>query len=496
MSAWNPNSSTQSIIITRHPAESPEVFGFLPGLILKDTASGCNPVSKIVLRTSTGTGINHSPFSSGGPQGCRPYRFDRPHRKRRQGRAGILAKKAAQQPHQSCLCAVRILAQEDPSCGGAARHPAKPSGPDAKGHRHPGETGGLALRQETGQHFHVQTTGSTGTPLKVFVCEQNGYYNIVRSLAQIFFDDLPLDENRVQITPVLRTEELQKKTGLQSVELHWAGPLSKVYRNGSNKKLRFNKDIDGLVAELTKDSVGYLVCHSRVLEQLLDHGGVDLIKRLGVKVWIHLSDYRSRDVVEQLKQIGIPTLSNYSSGETGPIAFECTKNEGYYHVAHTNVIVECDQSLTTTFDGEVVGRLLITHLHSYATPLIRYDIGDFGKLHDQCPCGHNGPTISHIYGRGKHFLRHPDGSYLPFYLSTRVLREAVEFSECRFRQETIDTITVQIGGRETLSPEEEEKLRAIIIAVTDPVFKVVIRPVNEIDWSDNPKQLFFSSAVV
>ncbi len=355
---------------------------------------------------------------------------------------------------------------------------------------------GSLFDKKQGSTSTYETTGSTGTPLKVFVCEQNGYYNIVRSLAQIFFDDLPLDENRVQITPVLRTEELQKKTGLQSVELHWAGPLSKVYRNGSNKKLRFNKDIDGLVAELTKDSVGYLVCHSRVLEQLLDHGGVDLIKRLGVKVWIHLSDYRSRDVVEQLKQIGIPTLSNYSSGETGPIAFECTKNEGYYHVAHTNVIVECDQSLTTTFDGEVVGRLLITHLHSYATPLIRYDIGDFGKLHDQCPCGHNGPTISHIYGRGKHFLRHPDGSYLPFYLSTRVLREAVEFSECRFRQETIDTITVQIGGRETLSPEEEEKLRAIIIAVTDPVFKVVIRPVNEIDWSDNPKQLFFSSAVV
>ena len=170
-------------------------------------------------------------------------------------------------------------------------------------------------------------------------------------------------------------------------------------------------------------------------------------------------------------------------------------HEGYYHVAHTNVIVECDDRLTCTFDGVAVGRLLITHLHSYATPLIRYDIGDFGKLHNQCLCGHDGPTISHIYGRGKHFLRRPDGKYLPFYLSTRLLRESVEFKEIRFRQETIDTITVQVGGRETLSQEEEEKLKAIIIAVTDPVFKVMIKPVKEIDWSDNPKQLFFSSSV-
>ena len=208
-----------------------------------------------------------------------------------------------------------------------------------------------------------------------------------------------------------------------------------------------------------------------------------------------MSDYRSPDVVAQLKGIGVPSLSNYSSGEIGAIAFECRSNEGYFHVAHSNVIVECDQRVTTTFDGETVGRLLITHLHSYATPIIRYDIGDFGKLHDRCPCGHNGPTLSHIFGRGKHFLRHPDGKYLPFYLSTRLIREAVDFKECRFRQDAIDTITVQIGGRENLSPEEEERLKATIIAATDPVFKVVIKPVKEIDWSDNPKQLIFSSSV-
>jgi phenylacetate-coenzyme A ligase PaaK-like adenylate-forming protein len=165
-------------------------------------------------------------------------------------------------------------------------------------------------------------------------------------------------------------------------------------------------------------------------------------------------------------------------------------------VAHTNVIIEADEKLTVTFEGEVVSRLLITHLHSHATPLIRYDVGDFGKLHGQCPCGHDGPTISHIYGRGKHFLRHPDGHYVPFRLAPQALRQAVEFKECRFRQETIDSITVQIGGRETLSPEEEEKLKSTVIAVTDPAFKVVIKPVKEIDWSDSPKQLFFSSSVV
>jgi len=355
--------------------------------------------------------------------------------------------------------------------------------------------GSLFHDKKKGTPATYETTGSTGTPLKVFICEQNGYYNEVRGLAQFFIDNLPLDQNRVEIKPVVRSADLRKKTQPRTTEPHWAGPLSKIYSNGSNTTLRFNNDVDGLLNELAKDRVGYLVCPSRVIEQLLDRGP-DLVEKLGIKVWIHLSDYRSREVVGKLKQIGIPSLSNFSSGETGPIAFECRANEGHYHVAHSNVIVECDPTLTTEFDGEVVSRLLITHLHSYATPLIRYDIGDFGKLHDQCPCGHNGPTISHIYGRGKHFLRHPDGRYIPFYLSTRLLREAVDFAECRFRQDTVDTITVQIGGRETLSPDEEERLKATIIAATDPAFEVVVKAISEIDWSDNPKRLFFSSSVV
>jgi phenylacetate-coenzyme A ligase PaaK-like adenylate-forming protein len=340
-----------------------------------------------------------------------------------------------------------------------------------------------------------ETTGSTGTPLKVFLCEQNAYYNVTRSHAQFFFDDLPLDENRVELTPITGAADLNKTIVYKS-EPDWAGPLSRIYRNGTNKVLGYNKDMAGLLQEMSRDRVGYLVGHSRFVEQLLDHGGPDLIKGLGIKVWIHKSDYRNPDVVEQLKQLGIPSLSNYSAGEVGAIAFECRMNEGYFHVAHSNVIVECDQKLTTTFEGETIGRLLITHLHSYATPIIRYDIGDFGKLHQQCPCGHDGPTLSHIFGRGKHFLRHPDGKYMAFHLSTRLLREAVDFEECRFRQDAIDTITVQIGGREALSPEEEERLKAIIIASTDPVFKIVVKPMKAIDWSDSPKQLFFSSSVI
>jgi phenylacetate-CoA ligase len=339
------------------------------------------------------------------------------------------------------------------------------------------------------------STGSTGTPVKVYVSEENGYYNDVRSLAQYFSNNLSLEENMTRINPATSLSALEKKSLDVRVVDSWAGPLSGVFRTGKGKRIIHQHNDDALINELSKDRVGYLFCPNRYLDLLMNKGGPDLIKRLGVRLWLHSYDYRDPEIVKALDGVGVKSLSNYSAGEIGPIAFECGKQQGHFHVAHTNVIVECDDKLTVSFNGASLGRLLVTHLHSYATPLIRYDIGDFAQLENRCPCGHDGPTIFNIFGRGKHFLRHPGGTLMPFYLSTQALLEAVDFKECRVRQEQVDTIIVEIGGRETITADEEDRLRKLVIKVTDPAFNVVVKPVREIDWSGNPKRLFFSSSV-
>lgn len=339
------------------------------------------------------------------------------------------------------------------------------------------------------------STGSTGAPVKVYLCQENGYYNVIRSLAQYFMNNLSLNEDRVQIGPAVRLARLEKESLAVESAGPWAGSLSKVFRTGSAKKIIHRYDDAALIDELLKNRVGYLICPNRYIDILMSNGGTELIKRLGVKLWLHHADYRDPQNVKALGRIEVPSLSNYSAGETGPMAFECLKYEGHFHVAHTNVIVECDDQLTASIDGASVGRLLVTHLHSYATPIIRYDIGDFGQLEKQCRCGHDGPTISNIFGRGKHFLRHPNGKLLPFYLSTRMLLETVAFKECRFRQDEIDTITLELGGRESLTVDEEINLKKLIAKATDSAFKIKIKLVKEIDWSGNPKRLFFSSSV-
>jgi phenylacetate-CoA ligase len=357
------------------------------------------------------------------------------------------------------------------------------------------QEGALATNGGDSPSESYTSTGSTGTPVNIFVTPQIGYYNSIRSLAQYFINGLSLDENKVQILPLISLSKLEDRSSAASITKAWAGPLGGVYRNGSNKRIKYLHNNDLLISELEKDPVGYLVCPSRYVEILTDNYGIERFAKLGIKLWIHTSDHRDSEIVNSLANAGIRSLSIYSAGEIGPIAYECSKFQGYYHVAHTNVIVERDDDLTASFNGMPVGRLLVTHLHSYATPIIRYDVGDFGALEATCRCGHNGATLSNIFGRGKHFLRHPNGNLLPFYLSTRALLEAVHFQEARVRQEDIDTIKIEIGGRETITPQEELKIKNLLIAVTDPAFKIVIIPVRKIDWLGNPKRLFFASSV-
>jgi phenylacetate-CoA ligase len=339
------------------------------------------------------------------------------------------------------------------------------------------------------------STGSTGTPVKVYVCPQNGYYNSIRSLAQYFINGLTLEENRTSIIPANSLAKLEEETPAVVLSDSWAGPLRKIFRTGSVRRITYKHDDDALINELPKDRVGYLICANRYVDILLKKAGSEFVKNLGIKLWLHQTDYRDPEIVTALADIGVPSLSNYSAGEVGPIAVECSKHQGCFHVAHTNVIVECDRQVTASFNDASLGRLLVTALHSYATPIIRYDIGDFAQVENRCRCGHDGPTISNIFGRGKHFLRHPNGKLLPFYLSTRVLLATVAFEECRFKQTEIDSITVEIGGRESITADEEAALKRVITKATDPVFNVNVRPVKKIDWSGNPKRLFFTSTV-
>jgi phenylacetate-CoA ligase len=100
---------------------------------------------------------------------------------------------------------------------------------------------------------------------------------------------------------------------------------------------------------------------------------------------------------------GARALSFYGAREFGWIASEC-REAGRLHVNTMGVHVEAEPD----------GRLLVTDLGNDAMPLIRYEIGDRGRLDTApCPCGDARPVLRALEGRIVDVFRLPSGREVP-----------------------------------------------------------------------------------
>ena len=79
------------------------------------------------------------------------------------------------------------------------------------------------------------------------------------------------------------------------------------------------------------------------------------------------------------KRLGATIHDKYSTQEAGCMAIQCPECTSY-HVQSEAVIVEVlDDSGRPCRPGEI-GRVVVTPFFNFATPLIRYDVGDFAEV--------------------------------------------------------------------------------------------------------------------
>jgi phenylacetate-CoA ligase len=115
-----------------------------------------------------------------------------------------------------------------------------------------------------------------------------------------------------------------------------------------------------------------------------------------------------RQVIERV--FARPVTNRYGCEEVSLIACECERHSGLHiNAEHAAVEVLRDDG-TPCAPGED-GRIIVTEFVNYGMPMLRYEVGDRGVLHDQpCPCGRPHPLLRTVTGRIADFLVAANGS--------------------------------------------------------------------------------------
>jgi phenylacetate-CoA ligase len=105
-------------------------------------------------------------------------------------------------------------------------------------------------------------------------------------------------------------------------------------------------------------------------------------------------------------------FDSYRSREAGPLAQECDEHNGL-HINAESLLVEIVESEQSENLDQGEGEIVVTDLLNFGMPLIRYKMGDMGKISNRkCACGRGLPFLEKVTGRSADMLHTPDGKQI------------------------------------------------------------------------------------
>jgi phenylacetate-CoA ligase len=173
--------------------------------------------------------------------------------------------------------------------------------------------------------------------------------------------------------------------------------------------------------------------------------------------------------------LDVPIVDVYSAQEVGYIALQCPDHEHYHVQAERHLVEILRDDGSPCAPGEI-GRVVISDLHNFATPILRYDIGDLAEVAAPCPCGRGLPTLARIVGRVRNMLLLPGGG-TTYPVFTVACREAARYRDIQLVQLTREALRARVV------PDGDLDRTALIAALQRSLghpFSVEIELVDEI----------------
>jgi phenylacetate-CoA ligase len=266
----------------------------------------------------------------------------------------------------------------------------------------------------------------------------------------------------------------------------WGPATAGIVDTGSAATLNIHSTLAEQADWLEREDPDYLLTYPSVVLGLAKHFaavGRKPPKLREVRTFGELLEPHVRAAVREAW--GLRIVDMYSSQEVGYLALQCPKHE-HYHVQSEGVLVEIlDDSGAPCTPGQV-GRVVITPLHNYAMPLLRYEIGDYAEVGAACPCGRGLPVLNRILGRQRNMAILPDGSrrWPSIELADRDdLAEFPPIAQFQVIQRSLQLVDMLLVTPRSLTPAEETRLRGWVQEALGHPFEIAFKYVQEIPRS-------------
>lgn len=311
-----------------------------------------------------------------------------------------------------------------------------------------------------GQTYEIETSGTTGRAVKLIGNEVTRRMWQAFSLRDHFWHRRDFTGRHAAIRWAKRgfgmPPGLQKKG--------WGVPTDDIFETGESTFLNIIADTQTQVEWLLRHDPDYLITHpsqaAALAEYCLRHD-LKLTRLQHVRTVGETVSPQARAACRAAW--GVAVVDGYSCEEAGYLALQCPEHE-QYHVQAENVYLEVvDEHNRPCAPGET-GRVLITTLHNFVTPLIRYEVGDYAEVGAPCACGRGLPVLTRVLGRTRNRLTLPGGETRFPYLGEREDHVAITTAVRKFQyvQHTETDIEVKMVVTEALNAEQETRLRALI----------------------------------
>lgn len=207
----------------------------------------------------------------------------------------------------------------------------------------------------------------------------------------------------------------------------------------------------------------------------------------------HIRDIRFRSIITTSEVLfpeqrtlledtfGATVFNRYGSREVSVLASECEVHQGM-HVNADSLLLE------VVPDPEIPepnGKILVTDLLNRSMPLIRYEIGDAGRLTDRlCACGRTLPLLEDLQGRLTDFLVMPDGKKVSgVALLTWVFADMRGLQHVQLVQERRDAVTMRVVPGPHYDETVERTLLERFAHFLDPRVAVNVERCGEVEIS-------------